>query len=214
MAAKSFEQDLIARIRRGDETAWRDCITTYEGRLQAFVRSRLGDRSAAEDIVQETFIGFLSALPNYNEATPLDSFLFAIAAHKLTDQLRKRGRRPQLHSISGNSDNSQPGLVPAGSARRASTMARSREQHDSEELFLAGVLRELIEGWRSHGEYERLMCIELLLVRGLANKEAATTLGITEQAVANHKYFIVSKLKAAAEQAHLHDWDPIRLGLE
>ena len=30
---------------------------------------------------------------------------------------------------------------------------------------------------------------------GRSNKEAAETLGISEQAVANHKHFVISKLK-------------------
>ncbi|MBW3598564.1 MAG: RNA polymerase subunit sigma-70, partial [Planctomycetes bacterium] len=48
---------LIARIRQGDSTAWNDLIARYEGRLLAFVESRLGSRAPSEDVVQETFIG-------------------------------------------------------------------------------------------------------------------------------------------------------------
>ncbi|MCA9079227.1 MAG: sigma-70 family RNA polymerase sigma factor [Planctomycetaceae bacterium] len=214
MAPNPKEQDLVNRVRSGDEAAWRECIALYEGRLTAFVVSRLRDRALAEDLVQDTFLGFLNALPNYDDRTPLDSFLFAITAHKITDHLRKQGRRPSLRSISGETGSAATGSELSGRARKASSLARSQEQHQSEELLLASVLSELIEQWQAAGEYERLMCAELLLVCGHPNKEVAGMLGITEQAVANHKYFIVSKLKAAAEQAHLHDWDPIRLGLE
>lgn len=38
----------------------------YEGRLLAFVESRIRNRSTSEDIVQEAFIGFLNSLPNYD----------------------------------------------------------------------------------------------------------------------------------------------------
>src|SRR5688572_831726 len=87
---------LVKRIREGDQGAWRDCIARYEGRLLAFVNSRLRNRTTSEDVVQETFIGFLIGLPNYDERTPLESFLFSIAAHKLTDVLRRLRRRPVL----------------------------------------------------------------------------------------------------------------------
>ena len=40
------------------------------------------------------------------------------------------------------------------------------------------------------------MCAELLFVRGLPNKEAATQLAISEQAVANHKFDILARLRA------------------
>ena len=214
MSASPAQLDLIQRIRRGDEHAWRECIEQYEGRLLAFARSRLRDQSLAEDIVQESFIGFLNALPNYDEQTPLDAFLFAITAHKITDQLRRQGRRPALNAIvSSNSET--PGVVePTGPARRASSLARSREEGTAEELFLAGVLGDFIKQWRGNDEYERLQCAELLFVRGLANKAVAQVLNISEQAVANHKHFIVAKLKEAAQKSHLRNWDPARFGLE
>src|SRR5262249_28944943 len=58
------EKVLIKQIRRGDQTAWERLINLYEGRLMAFAVRRVRDRAAAEDIVQETFIGFLNSLPN------------------------------------------------------------------------------------------------------------------------------------------------------
>ena len=87
---------LVERIRGGDESAWSDLISRYEGRLLAFAESRLARRNAGEDIVQETFVGFLNSLPNYDGRRPLESYLFAICAYKLTDHLRREGRRPTL----------------------------------------------------------------------------------------------------------------------
>ena len=80
---------LIASVRRGSPDAWQDLIARYEGRLLAFVDSRLRNRAASEDIVQDTFVGFLVSLPNYDASTPLETYLFSIAAHKLTDHLRR-----------------------------------------------------------------------------------------------------------------------------
>lgn len=96
MPADELDRLLVAQIRRGEPGAWEECIARYEGRLQAFVESRLGNRVTSEDVVQETFLGFLISLPNYDDTTPLESFLFSIAAHKLTDVLRRNGRRPEL----------------------------------------------------------------------------------------------------------------------
>ena len=84
-----IDQELIQRIRQGDSDAWNDLIKRYEGRLLAFVDSRLSNRSASEDIVQEAFIGFLNSLPNYDGRRPLESYLFSICAYKLTDHLRR-----------------------------------------------------------------------------------------------------------------------------
>src|SRR3954467_832511 len=94
---------LIARIRSGEQDAWSELIARFEGRLLAFVEGRLGRRSAGEDVVQETFLGFLTSLPNFEDSRPLESYLFSIAAHKLTDHLRREGRRPTLPLSAGSS---------------------------------------------------------------------------------------------------------------
>lgn len=212
MPADAADRLLVARIRQGESGAWQECIERFEGRLLAFSESRLRNRATSEDVVQDTFLGFLTALPNYDDNTPLESFLFAIAAHKLTDVLRKQGRRPLLSGMTSGSDS--PGEEPVARGRVASSMARSRELRTREEQVIAECLRELIQTWLERAEIERLTCMELLFVLGYANKDAAARLGISEQAVANHKYFVVAKLKEAASRARLDDFQPADLGLE
>lgn len=206
------DQALIHRIRTGEEKAWQECIDRYEGRLLAFVTSRIGDRALAEDVVQETFLGFLTALPNFDESRKIESFLFAIAAHKLTDLLRKNGRRPTLPLNAGNS--SQGDFELQGRERVASSIARSMERKTGEEDAIANCLDDLIKKWLEAGEFERLKCIELLFVRGFANKDVAEQLGITEQAVANHKFFVVSKLKEAGLRYSAVGFDMQSLGID
>jgi len=194
MSLLSPEQDLVQRIRRGDEAAWRECIAEYAGRLHAFVLSRLGNEQSAEDLVQETFLGFLTALPHFDENRSLESFLFAIAAHKMIDVLRRTGRRPLL-ALPAQANTDHPGMEPVSQQRVASSLARSQEERAQQAEVIATRLRIQIQQWLARGEFERLKCTELLFVRGLSNKETARILGITEQDVANHKQFLMTKLK-------------------
>ena len=207
------DQLLVARVREGGSEAWEELIARYEGRLLAFVQSRIGNRTTSEDVVQETLMGFLTSLPNYDsDRTRLESFLFSIAAHKLTDVLRRQGRRPTLPLQPP--DASGTGFEPAGSARAASSLIRSREGRDAESQLLGDVLGQLIQEWLDTGQLERLECIELLLVLGWRNKDVATHLGISEQAVANHKSFVLRKLKDDASQSPLRQLDLADFGLE
>src|SRR3954467_6362212 len=105
---------LVESIRRGKPQAWTDLIAQYEGRLLSFVDSRLHRRASSEDVVQETFIGFLTSLPNYDTRRPLESYLFSIAAHKLTDYLRREGRRPALPLSSTAASSSGNWDMPGG----------------------------------------------------------------------------------------------------
>ncbi len=206
MPADNADQLLATRIRRGDRDAWAECIDQFEGRLLAFVASRLNDRATSEDVVQETFLGFLIALPNYDPQTPLENFLFAIAAHKLTDVLRRRGSRPQLRSLNrgdraASADEDTDATEPASHARGASSLVRSHERKTLEERVLRDVLGKLIRQWTAGGDFERLKCAELLFVLGWANKAVAQRLAISEQAVAHHKFFVLSKIRDAVQNS-------------
>jgi RNA polymerase sigma-70 factor (ECF subfamily) len=210
----SHEADrlLVKRIRQGEPDAWEEFIARFEGRLLAFVRSRLGNQTASEDAVQEAFMGFLISLPNYDDSTRLETYLFSIAAHKLTDVLRREGRRPTIPLMAPNSRGHA--AEPAGTARRASSLMRSKEDRFVEKQIIGQGLKSLIESWVASGEYERLKCMELLFVMGWPNKDVATRLGISEQAVANHKHFVVSKLKEGAAKARLRNVDLADYGIE
>lgn len=213
MPSSEADKQLVARIRQGESDAWQECIGLYEGRLIAFVRSRLKDRSQAEDIVQETFMGFLKALPNYDHNTPLESWLFSIASHKLIDAMRRIGRRPtiplMLPETSGGSVRE-----PAGRGRAASSLMRSHEQSGEESSVVEECLRALIADLKSTGAWERLQCVELIFVLGWANRDVARRLNLTEQAVANHKFFVVSKLKDAAKKSHVRSFNLSDLDIE
>ena len=195
---------LVEQIRAGQPDAWNVLIAQYEGRLLSFVDSRLHRRASSEDVVQETFIGFLTSLPNYDTRRPLESYLFSIAAHKLTDYLRREGRRPvlPLSSTSGSTGGSWD--MPGG-GRPASSIARSGERRELEEDALAHGIAEQINYWREKGDWEKVKCMELLFVRGAANKEVSATLGITEQQVANFKFDFLDRLRKLVKQQRLSD---------
>ena len=174
----------------------------YEGRLQAFVDSRIRDRAATEDVVQETFVGFLTSLPHYDEGRDMEAYLFSIAAHKLTDHLRRQGRRP-IDQF-GSDDHGRPLEEVAGTARAASSIARIDERRQAEEALLTQAMGGLIKEWQARGDFDRLKCLELLIVKGWANKDAAKHLGLTEQAVASYKFQAVARLKEMARRAGLN----------
>lgn len=185
---------LVERIRRGDGDAWGELISRYEGRLLAFVESRLSQRSAGEDIVQEAFVGFLNSLPNYDGGRPLESYLFSICAYKLTDHLRKEGRRPSIPLSTGSDSGSNQWQLSSRN-RAASSVARGREREELEEQALREVLREQCDRWKSRGDFQKLKCIELLFVRGWANKNVAAELDLTEQQVANFKFDFITRTR-------------------
>jgi RNA polymerase sigma-70 factor (ECF subfamily) len=174
---------LVERIRDGDSDAWQTLIDRYEGRLMAYTDSRIRNRATSEDIVQEAFVGFLISLPNYDGRRPLESYLFSICAYKLTDHLRREGRRPSIQMHRRGSSSGQ--IEPVGSDRVASSIARSVERKAIEEAAVREAILEQIARWKSSNGWSKLKVIELLFVRGRPNKEVAAELNLSEQQVAN-----------------------------
>ena len=201
MPTTDAEVLLIRQVRAGDARAWQGLIERYEGRLIAFVDSRLRDRAASEDVVQETFVGFLTSLPHYDERRDMEAYLFSIAAHKLTDHLRKQGRRP-IDQF-GSDDHGRPLEEVPGGARPASSIARSGERREAEERLLTDAMGQLVREWLAKADFDRLRCLELLIVKGWANKDVAKYLDLTEQAVASYKFQTIGRLKEMARKSGL-----------
>lgn len=183
---------LVQEIRAGQVESWRRLVERYQGRLHAFVVSRLGDPDAADDVVQETFLGLLRSLPHYDEQQDLETYLFAIARHKLVDVRRARGRRPeQVPADSWDADDE------VGPARRASSMARSREAHQHDERRLAQALHDRVRDWVHRGQWDHLKAAELLFVTGWPNARVAQHLGRSPQWVADLKRAALAWLRRA-----------------
>lgn len=196
----SNEQILVQQIRSGDADAWDQLIALYEGRLLAFCETRLGRRPACEDIVQETFIGFLNSLPNFDPQRSLEGYLFSICAYKLVDHMRQEGRRPALPFSAATRDPRDSFHVPAG-GHSPSAALRSQERRHLEEGALVEALSQLIQHWRTRGDWLKLKCLELLFVRGRANKAVAQRLNLSEQQVANFKSdFLIQLRKSLRKQ--------------
>ena len=201
MKPSEIDQQLVARIRSGDSDAWSELIARYEGRLLAFVESRLTNRAASEDIVQEAFVGFLNSLPNFDGRRSLESYLFSICAYKLTDHLRREGRRPAIPLSVGQDSSGQWQLE--GTARVASSIARSTERRRLEHDAILQALIQQVARWQERGDWTKLMCIELLMVRGWPNKRVATTLDISEQQVANFKFDFLARMRTLVKRQGL-----------
>ncbi len=194
---------LIQQIRQGDPRAWETLIARYEGRLVAFVQRRLRDRSASEDVVQETFIGFLNSLPNFDERRELQTYLFTIASHKLTDHLRKTGRHPLKSLSEAGEEILEQQLCDL--APTASSRVRGDERQELESVALTRCLGQILRSWQEKGEFLRLKVMELLWVKGWANREVAAHLDISEQQVANYRFAAVKKLTELIRAAGLSE---------
>jgi RNA polymerase sigma-70 factor, ECF subfamily len=103
------DEDLLASYRGGDRAAFSRLVERYQRELFHFLVRFVGDRAAAEDIFQESFLQVHQSANQFDLTRRFRPWLFTIAANKARDYLRSQARRPvnQLQaSISPGNDDS------------------------------------------------------------------------------------------------------------
>jgi RNA polymerase sigma factor (sigma-70 family) len=205
MAGNGADEYLIEAVQAGDQSAWRDVIERYQGRLVSFARRRLAQKSDAEDLVQETFLGLMRSLANYDSSRSLETYLFAILRNKLSDHFRKikKGQRQSLETLGVDE-------APSDWLEREtpSTYVAKQEGISAQRAALVSCLRTWVEQCRSQSRFHDLIVIEMLVVLGLRNKEVASDLGLSETAVAGIKFRVLDRWRQLAREADLtREWD-------
>lgn len=87
------DEQLFERFRGGDAAALRTLIERQHDDLLRFLARLTGDRTAADDIFQETFLQVYQSADTFDTSRRFRPWLFTIAANKARDWLRKRSRR-------------------------------------------------------------------------------------------------------------------------
>jgi RNA polymerase sigma-70 factor (ECF subfamily) len=100
VGAESFrpESDLVARLARGDLAALGEAYDAHHAHVRAFACRLLGDESAAEDLLQETFIALPRAIHRFRGESSLRTFVVAIAVNRARHHLRGAMRRRAAHA--------------------------------------------------------------------------------------------------------------------
>src|SRR5271170_6490263 len=82
------DEQLMAAYRGGDRDSFVELVKRYERELFHFLARFLGDRTAAEDIFQETFLQVHQSAGTFDADRRFRPWLFTIAANKARDLIR------------------------------------------------------------------------------------------------------------------------------
>lgn len=104
---------LVRRLVAGDEAAFASLVDRYHARLLRLAMAFVADRSTAEEVVQDTWIGVIDGLPTFEGRSALKTWVFRI----LTNRAKTRGVRDARavpFSSLGNPDREhEPAVDPA-----------------------------------------------------------------------------------------------------
>jgi RNA polymerase sigma-70 factor (ECF subfamily) len=187
----------IERLQKLDDAEWMRVQETFLGRLIAYAQRRTGDLQASEDIVQETLLGAVRGIDEFDPIYTFEQYLFGICRNRTIDHLRRRKARTiQV----GEDDSGFPGMEAfAHTTETPSAIVRGQELGNRAKFLLAEILREWIEETWELGEFVRLAVIEALFSGGWRNRDTWKRFQLRDEtSVAGIKFRALKRLKQLA----------------
>lgn len=186
------DQELVTRLRGGDEAAFRELVVKYQGRLTRLARSFCRNDSVIEEAVQETWLAVIKGIHAFEGRAPLQSWLFSI----LVNHARKLAVREQKHSRAaqgmspagepheapvestdpGGADEREPGMGPRGMWE--TPPAPWGLENPESVLLSQETLRVIEQALEDMPEAQRRVVL-LRDVEGMAAEEACNILGVS-----------------------------------
>jgi RNA polymerase sigma-70 factor (ECF subfamily) len=134
------ERALLERLRAGDEQAFDALVARHDAALHRVARTFVRTSSAADDVVQETWLGVIRGLDDFEGRSSLRTWIFSILANRARTRATRDARSVPFSAIE---DEDRPAVEPAAfSADGRWTSAPPRLDFEPETQLLSAELRE------------------------------------------------------------------------
>ena len=155
---------LVARAREGDVTAFEVLLQRYQTPMYRLAARMLGNRTDAEDVVQEVFLTAWRRLPEIRDGGALPGWLYRTTTNRCLNVLRSRRPRAEVDldlTVSTLADGEPARAAETAEQITALTVAL---QQLTPEQRAAWLLREL--HGRSYAEIAVILGTSVPAVRG------------------------------------------------
>jgi RNA polymerase sigma-70 factor (ECF subfamily) len=107
------EQQLIARLRRGDEGAFDELVNKHHGALVRMAMGHVADREIAEEVVQDTWVAVIESLDRFEGRSTLRTWIFGILIHKAKDRGVREKRHTTFSAFEAYDDDTDEAVDPS-----------------------------------------------------------------------------------------------------
>ena len=105
------EQNLLERLRRGDEEAFEQVVDLYGPGLRRLARAYVPE-SVADEVVQDTWLGFLQSLDRFEGRSSLKTWIYRILINTAKKRRAREGRSVPFSSLGAETDAAQSLVEP------------------------------------------------------------------------------------------------------
>lgn len=138
--------ELMRRVRDGDLARLGELFERHARRLHHFFLRSIGDRAAAEDLVQEVFVRMLKYRGTFRDGAEFTPWMWALARNAAADQWRGRPRELPVDPELPEPASGEPAPIEALERRdelERLGAALGRLGHEQRELLLLARFSEL-----------------------------------------------------------------------
>src|ERR1700756_2283607 len=108
------EQELVAALRRCDESAFSKLVTAHHSSLLRVARIYAGSEAVAEEVVQETWLGVLKGIDRFEGRCTVKTWIFQILVNRAKPRGEREGRMiPFSAMFDANSAAGEPAVDPS-----------------------------------------------------------------------------------------------------
>jgi RNA polymerase sigma-70 factor (ECF subfamily) len=104
---------LIDRLRRGDEGAFDELVTTHHSALIRMAMGHVADREVAEEVVQDTWMAVIEGLDRFQGRSSLRTWIFGIMIHKAKDRGVREKRHTTFSAFESFDDENEEAVDPS-----------------------------------------------------------------------------------------------------
>ncbi|HHD82830.1 sigma-70 family RNA polymerase sigma factor [candidate division WOR-3 bacterium] len=90
------ENNIIAKAKKGDETAIEYLLSKYEDRLFHLILKMTMNFDDSKDIMQETFLSAIKNIDRFNQESTFYTWLYRIAINKTLNHIKKAKNRQNI----------------------------------------------------------------------------------------------------------------------
>ncbi len=165
------EQELIERLKKGDEAAFKELVTSWQDMVYNTSLGIVQNEMDAEDVAQEVFVKAYESINGFKGESKLSTWLYRITVTRSLDYLRSRKRKKRfafVYSIFGENNEL---LINPPDFNHPGVLSENKQQ--ASELFKA--MEMLPE--------QQKTAFVLTRVEGLGHKEVSEIMGTTVPAV-------------------------------
>jgi RNA polymerase sigma-70 factor (ECF subfamily) len=169
---------LLELLRAGDEAAFRALVARHDGALRRVALTFVRTPSAADDVVQETWLGVVHGLSAFEGRSSLRTWIFSILVNRARTRAVRDARSVPFSTLEQDDG---PAVEPAAfGADGRWTSAPARLECDPETSLLSAELREhLLRAVDELSPAQRAV-ITLRDLVGVSSEEVCELLELTE----------------------------------